>query len=175
MRNRLTFANVCSFLALLIALGTGGAYAANTIGSTDIINGQVKSPDIGTGQVQAIDVKNDGLTGGDVADQSGVDTCTHGTVRLGELCFRAMDSRQNFFDASATCAGAGLRLPTYAEATVLASFDLPDLEDTETFWTSNYWTDDVSAHSLGVDDGGSTVSGATSNTYETVCVTTPTN
>ena len=175
MRKRLTFANVCSFMALLIALGTGGAYAANTIGSTDIINGQVKSPDIGTGQVQAIDVKNEGLTGGDIADQSGVDTCTHETVRLGELCFRAMNSPQNFFGASAACTSAGLRLPTYAEATALAAFDLPDLEDTETFWTSNYWTDEVSARSLGVDDGGSTVSGATTNTYETVCVTTPTN
>src|ERR1044072_7993879 len=100
MRNRLTFANVCSFLALLIALGTGGAYAANTIGSTDIINGQGKSPDIGTGQVQAIDVKNEGLTGGDIADQSGVDTCTQETVRLGELCFQAMSSPQSFFGAS---------------------------------------------------------------------------
>src|ERR1044072_6059512 len=123
MRNRLTFANVCSFLALLIALGTGGAYAANTIGSTDIINGQVKSPDIGTGQGQTIDAKNDGLTGADVADQRGVDTCPHGTVRLGELCFLAMNSPQNFFGASGVCAGAGLRLPTYAEATALASFD----------------------------------------------------
>ena len=29
-RSRLTFANVCSLFALLIALGTGSAYAANT-------------------------------------------------------------------------------------------------------------------------------------------------
>jgi hypothetical protein len=32
LRRRLTFANVCSALALFVALGTGGAYAANTIG-----------------------------------------------------------------------------------------------------------------------------------------------
>ena len=41
-----TFANVCSFLALTIALGTGTAYAANTVRSRDIVNGQVKAPDI---------------------------------------------------------------------------------------------------------------------------------
>ena len=41
LRSRLTFANVCSFLALTIALGTGGAYAANTVGSDDIIDEQM--------------------------------------------------------------------------------------------------------------------------------------
>jgi hypothetical protein len=66
LRSKLTFANVCSFLALLIAVGTGSAYAANTIGSTDIINGEVKSVDIGTGQVQSIDVKNGSLNDEDV-------------------------------------------------------------------------------------------------------------
>ena len=40
------------------------AYAANTIGSSDIINGQVKSPDIGTGQVQSVDVRDDTLANG---------------------------------------------------------------------------------------------------------------
>ena len=43
---RLTFANVCSFLALLIALGTGSAYAANTVFSTDIVDGEVKTADL---------------------------------------------------------------------------------------------------------------------------------
>ena len=46
LRGRLTFANVCSFLALLIALGTGSAYAANTVFSTDIVDGEVKTADI---------------------------------------------------------------------------------------------------------------------------------
>ena len=70
LRSRLTFANVCSFLALVIAIGTGSAYAANTIGSSDIINGQVKSADIGNNQVQSIDVKDDSLTGADIAFES---------------------------------------------------------------------------------------------------------
>ncbi len=46
LRTRLTFANVCSFLALLIALGTGSAYAADTVFSTDIVDGEVMAADI---------------------------------------------------------------------------------------------------------------------------------
>ena len=128
------------FLALFLVLSGGAAYAANTIGSTDIINGQVKSADIGTGQVQVIDVKNEGLTGAEFADQSGVDSCTHETVRLGELCFRADELPPELLQALAVCASAGLRVPPYPEATALATHDLPDLDDAETFWTANYWT-----------------------------------
>ena len=50
-RSRLTFANVCSLLALLIALGTGSAYAANTVFSTDIVDGEVKTADIANNAV----------------------------------------------------------------------------------------------------------------------------
>jgi hypothetical protein len=76
VRRKLTFANVCSLLALLIALGTGSAYAANTIFSSDIADGEVKTADlainsvrstkIATGQVQSTDVKDGSLTGDDV-------------------------------------------------------------------------------------------------------------
>ena len=53
LRSRLTFANVCSFLALLIALGTGSAYAANTVFSTDIVDGEVKTADLGNNSVRS--------------------------------------------------------------------------------------------------------------------------
>ena len=46
IRRSLTFSNMCSFLALTIAMGTGGAYAANTVFSTDIVDGEVKNADI---------------------------------------------------------------------------------------------------------------------------------
>ena len=46
IRRGMSFANVCSFLALMIALGTGTAYAANTVFSEDIVNGEVKTVDI---------------------------------------------------------------------------------------------------------------------------------
>jgi hypothetical protein len=64
IRNRLTYANVMSTLALVLALGGGVAYAANTVFSSDIVNGEVKSPDIGTDEVRSVDVRDDLMTGG---------------------------------------------------------------------------------------------------------------
>ena len=80
LRSRLTFANVCSFLALLIALGTGSAYAANTVFSTDIVDGEVKTADIannavrsskiGDGQVKAPDIAADAVASANVVNES---------------------------------------------------------------------------------------------------------
>jgi hypothetical protein len=57
----LTFANVCSFLALAVAISTSGAYAANTVFSTDIVNGQVKTPDLATNAVASPKILNRGV------------------------------------------------------------------------------------------------------------------
>jgi hypothetical protein len=62
LRRWLTFANVCSFLALTIALGTGSAYAANTVFSTDIVDGEVKTFDIGDGEVKYTDIGGNQVT-----------------------------------------------------------------------------------------------------------------
>ena len=45
LRERLSYANVMSSIAVILALGTGGAYAANTIRSSDIVDG-IGSADI---------------------------------------------------------------------------------------------------------------------------------
>lgn len=45
------YANITSTAALVVALGTGGAYAANTISSDDIIDGEVKTADLGNAAV----------------------------------------------------------------------------------------------------------------------------
>lgn len=70
IRRRLTFANVCSFLALTIALGTGGAYAANTIGSDDIIDNSIQSVDVKDRGLHNIDIAANQLTGSLVLDGS---------------------------------------------------------------------------------------------------------
>ena len=80
LRPRFTFANVCSFLALLIALGTGSAYAANTVFSTDIVDGEVKTADldnnavtgakIRAGVVGTTDLAADAVDGSKVLDAS---------------------------------------------------------------------------------------------------------
>ena len=68
VRRGLTFANVCSLLALMIALGTGTAYAANTVFSEDIVNGEVKTPDIHAGAVTTGKIAGNAVTGGKVED-----------------------------------------------------------------------------------------------------------
>ncbi len=80
IRSRLTFANVCSFVALAVALTTGGAYAADTILSSDIVDGEVQTRDLDdqavTGDklednsIDASKVAADSLT---TADLAGVD------------------------------------------------------------------------------------------------------
>jgi hypothetical protein len=68
LRRRLTFANVCSFTALVFALGTGGAYAANTIGSADIIDESIQSVDIKNGQVGTADLGGSAVTSFKIAN-----------------------------------------------------------------------------------------------------------
>jgi hypothetical protein len=66
-RRRLTFANVCSLIALVVALGTGSAYAANTIGSEDIIDESIQSVDIKNGQVKNADLAGSAVTSPKIA------------------------------------------------------------------------------------------------------------
>jgi hypothetical protein len=89
IRARLTYANVVATLALFIAVSTGGAYAANTIGSADVIDnsllsqdikdGEVKAADIGTGQVVGSRIADETIKSADIADGrvAGVDIATN--------------------------------------------------------------------------------------------------
>ena len=80
---RLTYANVVSTLALTAALGTGGAYAANTIGTGDIIDNQVTTGDVrddtlgfgglfaqdlAAGSVGTSELQDNSVLGGDIRD-----------------------------------------------------------------------------------------------------------
>src|SRR4051794_21557208 len=68
IRRGLTFSNVCSFMALTIALGTGSAYAANTIGSDDIIDESIQSVDIKNGEVKSSDLLPGAVTSAKIAN-----------------------------------------------------------------------------------------------------------
>jgi hypothetical protein len=71
-----TYANVTATIALLFAVGGGSAYAANTISSGDIVDGQVKTVDIGAAAV----------TNGKLADNSiGASKLIDGHVTAAEL------------------------------------------------------------------------------------------
>jgi hypothetical protein len=179
LRSRLTYANVMATLAFAIAVAGGTAYAADTVFSTDIVDGEVKSVDIGHNQVRSTDVRDDtlangGLTGADIADQSGVDTCVS-TVRIGQLCFRAENFDRNWNEALEFCGDLDLRLPTVAEAIELArTHDLPDVGTTEDFWTDELIGESTQEAVL-VNDGADLTSDPPAAINETACVTTPTN
>jgi hypothetical protein len=68
LRARMSFANVVSVMALTIAMGTGGAYAANTIGSADIIDGEVKTVDLGADAVTAPKIKSNSVDTSEIVD-----------------------------------------------------------------------------------------------------------
>jgi hypothetical protein len=68
-----TYANVVSTLALVAVLGTGTAYAANTIGSIDVIDGSLLHEDLHPDAVTGDLVADGSLT---MLDLSGVDVQT---------------------------------------------------------------------------------------------------
>jgi hypothetical protein len=81
-----SFANVCSALALAVALGTGGAYAAGTIGSHDIKNKSIRSVDIKNGQVKSADLAVDAVDSSKVrADALTAQDLATGSVGSAEL------------------------------------------------------------------------------------------
>lgn len=69
LRNRLTFANVVSVTALFVAL-SGGAYAAATIDSRDIVNDSIRSKDVKNAKLKGKDVKDDKLKGDDIKEST---------------------------------------------------------------------------------------------------------
>ena len=69
-RPLLTYANVVSTLALVIALGGGTAYAAARIGSADIIDNSVQSRDLRDSHVRGRDLAAASVDGDKVLDGS---------------------------------------------------------------------------------------------------------
>jgi hypothetical protein len=102
LSRRLTYANVVATLALIVAVGTGSAYAANTVFSTDIVDGQVKSVDIGDGEIKSADVKDESLTTFDISTMLGADvvdeTLTGADIKNGSLT--ANDVSENSFNVA---------------------------------------------------------------------------
>ena len=169
------------FLALFLVIAGGTAYAANTVGSEDVIDNSLRSVDLHNNQVLAPDVRDEVLTGLDVKDQSGVDTCTHGTARYGELCVLATNGSGNWQGANDACKALELRVPSLGEAQAVASHHtIPNLGASDVFWTEEFYTEVNPPNPPDFRVWTVTGSGNRSNasfmsSAETVCVTTPTN
>ena len=114
-------------LALVIALGTGTTYAANTVFSTDIVDGQVKIADIGRGAVATSEVLDDtatsgGLTAADLRSGSvGSAEVANNSLSGADLGVRVRGAKQvNDGSPAATC-GQG---PDFDEC-ITVFFDVP--------------------------------------------------
>lgn len=67
LRSRLTYANVTATLALVIAVAGGTAYAANTVFSADIVDGEVKAADLANNAVRTAKIADGQVTALDLA------------------------------------------------------------------------------------------------------------
>jgi lysophospholipase L1-like esterase len=70
LRRRLTYANLTATLALLVALATGGAYAADKITSKDIARNAVRAKHIKQKQIAAKHIKASAVNGAKVRNGS---------------------------------------------------------------------------------------------------------
>lgn len=70
LRPHLTFANVTSVIALFVALGGTSAYAANTVFSSDIVDGQVKAADLASLAATTAKLNNNAVTNAKLGDSA---------------------------------------------------------------------------------------------------------
>jgi hypothetical protein len=82
LSRRLTYANVMSTIAVVVAVGTGGAYAANTIRSSDIVDDEIGSADVKDNSINTFDVHS--FLGVDIVD---------GTIESADLAPTARGAR----------------------------------------------------------------------------------
>ena len=167
------FANACSLLALTIAVGTGGAYAANTVFSTDIVDGEVKTADLdadavttfklgngavhtnnlGVNSVTGDKVAADAIGSGSVNDESltSNDLATN-SVNATEVADGAIDSGEIFDDSllDTDLASGSVRSPEIQDGQV-ATADLGSNSVTSAKVASNTLT---SADIVGASSSG---------------------
>jgi hypothetical protein len=90
---RVTYANVTSTLALVVALGAGSAYAADTVRSKDIVDGQVRAADLAKAAVSSKTLKNGGVKAADLAENAvGSDHIQDGSVTVEDIGTDAVGS-----------------------------------------------------------------------------------
>ena len=183
IRQRLTYANVMATLAFVVAVvGTGSAVAAIVVSSnSQVARGTISGHKPPSGEHP--NIIHGSINGFDIADNSGVDTCTQPLVaRYGRICVGADGVSRSFFDAVHYCANYGLRLASLSEAIALAkNHDVPGVADvgggnpsaSYSFWTDDRFRDGNRDSAAIVDEnGGMSFSDAT-NSFRTVCVTEP--
>jgi len=116
--------NLVAFVALFVAIimtGGGVAYAANTIRSSDIVDGQVKNQDladnsVGThkiqdGSVLGADIKDDSLSGADIKESTLGPVPDANTLQgwpLGAILDVTRHTQETFADPTYQCSKPGV-------------------------------------------------------------------
>ena len=106
---RFSYANITSTLALVVALGTGGAYAAGQITSSDIKNHTI------TGK----DVKANALTGAAIKESSLKPSCAKTMAYVAGMCIektaRVSSTGTSLGEDLVVCLAKGWRIPSIEE------------------------------------------------------------
>jgi hypothetical protein len=193
IRQHLTYANVMATIAVFIAVSGGTAVAlngTNTVFTDDIADdtrpasggnpaGGLVAADLRPNSVGTSEVVNESLTGADIKNQSGVETCKTPTTKYGRVCAHSDGTERAWNDARTYCTGLGLRLPSNSEASSLAlNYDVPGVGTGSPpifFWTGDEtYRDDAQGHIAAVyTEDGIRVFSYESTSRETVCVTDP--
>jgi hypothetical protein len=152
MRQRLTYSNVVATLALFLALGLGGAYAADKIRSKDIAKSAVTSKTIKNKTIKGKDVKDRAITaaklapigartpvtlgnGGEgdciwtdaTADFPGAEPVSYRRNGFGEVSFSGAAAPTDGPGGDAACTGAGPDAPSDSLIFTIPEADRPEL------------------------------------------------
>lgn len=186
IRSHLTYANVVASVALFLVLGGGTALASYVVSSNsqigpNTISGHhvstAKHANIIAGSVGSRDVADNALTGADIANRSGVDTCQTPKVgKFGPICAGSDGNQRTWANAVDYCAASRLRLPSLSEAITLAKgFDVPGIGATGTFWTndSSFDPQTLNEYAYVVDENGNYAISTKNQASYTVCVADP--
>jgi hypothetical protein len=148
--------SIVGYLALFLML-SGTAYAADTVFSTDIVDGEVKSVDVADNGLTGVDVANGSLTGTDVANDTltGVDVAdnTIASADVTNNSLSGVDVADNTI-ASADVTNNSLSGADVADNTI-ASADVTDNTIASADVTNNSLTGtDIAESTLSVQDMG---------------------
>jgi hypothetical protein len=152
LRNHLTYANVMSTIAMVLALGGATALAAghlgkNSVTSKSIKNGAIKTADLKGGAVTNAKLGGDAVKGANIADGAvGIGDvaaslhlqCRGGTQYLQGGCIENNPhGTTDWGNAEFACQNAGARLPNVSELMTLAKrgvvFGAQEFTDVLTF------------------------------------------
>jgi hypothetical protein len=174
MRSRLTYANVASSLALLLALAGGTAWATGQIGPRQIKQDAVRAKHIKDGHVRSAQIADGTLTAADVADESitsaevAEDALGSGDIderdlrfscrssaafggEIGDVCYSPrFANAQTLAQAQKSCEDFDLRLPSVGEARLIHKDVGTLLKNT------NVWTDDATSQTAAMTVGQGT-------------------